>query len=153
MSEAGVPPGVPLPTMRPMNGSTQRMAAINNQQDATRSQSNLINAMSGGKYGGKHGGKYGGKYGRKYKGGFVYPQNTTLYKETGGNSQTTVAVTNKLAVVQSQNHANGVFDSAAQSGGRRRRTRTRTRTHRRSHRRARTHRRSQRSRSRRRHRA
>ena len=136
-----VPEGVSLATMRPMNGSSQRMAAINNQQDAVRTQSNLITAMSGGKHGRKHR--------RKYKGGFIYPQNTTLYKDPGGDSQSAVAVTNKLAVVQSQYYSNGVYDSAAQSGGRRRaRTHHRRRTthRRRTHRRTRTHRRSHRKR-------
>jgi hypothetical protein len=102
---ASPPPGITLATMQPMNGSSQRMAAINNQNASNNYQNNLINAT-------------GGK--RKYKGGFSYPQNKTMYQEVGGDGQTTSSISNKLAVAQSQNHANGVFDADAQQGGRRR---------------------------------
>jgi hypothetical protein len=113
------PPGVSLATMQPMNGSSQRMAAINNQNASSNYQNNLINAT-------------GGR--RKYKGGFVNPQNRPLYQEVGGNGQGTASITDNLAMVQSQNYANGVFDATAQQGGRhRRKTRRRVRGgHRRS---------------------
>ena len=100
------PPGVSLATMQPMNGSSQRMAAINNQNASSNYQNNLINAT-------------GGR--RKYKGGFVNPQNRPLYQEVGGNGQGTASITDNLAMVQSQNYANGVFDATAQQGGRHRR--------------------------------
>lgn len=103
---ASPPPGITLATMQPMNGSSQRMAAINNQNASINYQNKLINAT-------------GGR--RKYKGGFVSPQNTTIYKDVGGNGQTTASISNKLAVAQSQNYANGVFDASTQKGGRRRR--------------------------------
>ena len=102
---ASPPPGITLATMQPMNGSSQRMAAINNQHASNNYQNNLINAT-------------GGR--RKYKGGFFYPQNKPIYQEVGGDGQTTSSISNKLAVAQSQNHANGVFDIAAQQGGRHR---------------------------------
>jgi hypothetical protein len=108
------PPGVSLATIQPMNGSSQRIAAINNQNASSNYQNNLINAT-------------GGR--RKYKGGFVYPQNKPVYTEVGGNGQTTASISNNLAVAQSQNYANGVFDVAAQQGGRnRRKTRRRLRS-------------------------
>ena len=97
------PPGITLATMQPMNGSSPRMAAINNQNASNNYQNNLINAT-------------GGR--RKYKGGFVNPQNKAIYQEVGGNGQTTASISNNLAVAQSQNYANGVFDTAAQQGGR-----------------------------------
>ena len=98
------PPGITLATMQPMNGSSQRMAAINNQTASINYQNNLINATTGGR--------------RKYKGGFVNPQNKAIYQEVGGPGQTTSSISNNLAVAQSQNYANGVFDTAAQQGGR-----------------------------------
>ncbi len=108
------PPGVTLATMQPMNGSSQRMAAINNQNASSNYQNNLINAT-------------GGR--RKYKGGFINPQNKPAYQEVGGDGQTTASISNNLAVAQSQNYANGVFDSSAQQGGRyRRKTRRRVRS-------------------------
>jgi len=108
------PPGITLATMQPMNGSSQRMAAINNQTASNNYQNNLINST-------------GGR--RKYKGGFVNPQNKAIYQEVGGPGQTTASISNNLAVVQSQNYANGVFDTAAQQGGRyRRKTRRQSRS-------------------------
>ena len=112
------PPGITLATMQPMNGSSQRMAAINNQTASINYQNNLINAT-------------GGR--RKYKGGFVNPQNKAIYQEVGGPGQTTSSISNNLAVAQSQNYANGVFDTAAQQGGRyRRKTRRRAQSRSRS---------------------
>ena len=103
-----VPEGVTLATMQPMNGSSQRMAAINNQNDRINFQQRLT-ALSGGRK-------------KKYKGGFVYPQNRPMYVEVGGEGQTSTSISNRLATVQAQNNANGVFDSqASQQGGRRRR--------------------------------
>lgn len=114
------PPGITLATMQPMNGSSQRMAAINNQSASNNYQNNLINATGGQ---------------RKYKGGFVNPQNKAIYQEVGGNGQTTASISNNLAVAQSQNYANGVFDTAAQQGGRyRRKTRRQVRSRSRSRR-------------------
>ena len=124
------PPGVSLATMQPMNGSSQRMAAINNQNASSNYQKNLINAT-------------GGR--RKYKGGFVNPQNRPLYQEVGGNGQGTASITDNLAMVQSQNYANGVFDVTAQQGGRlRRKTRRQVRRRSRSRNQSRSRRRSQR---------
>ena len=114
MSSPSPPTGVTLATMQPMNGSSQRMAAINNQNASSNYQNNLINAT-------------GGR--RKYKGGFINPQNKPAYQEVGGDGQTTASISNKLALAQSQNYANGVFDSSAQQGGRhRRKTRRRVRS-------------------------
>lgn len=107
---ASPPPGITLATMQPMNGSSQRMAAINNQQASINYQNNLINATGGRK--------------QQYKGGFINPQNKAIYPDVGGPGQTTAGISNKLAVAQSQNYANGVFDTATQKGGRLRRKST-----------------------------
>ena len=150
-----IPEGVSLATMQPMNGSSPRMAAINNQADSNNYQNNLINAIGGRGRKSCSCSRRGRKScscsrrgrkscscsrrGRKtcscsrrrrrktYKGGFPYPQNKPLYSECGGAGQTTVDVTNKLAVTQSQNSANGVFDKNALQGGRSRRRRTKSR--------------------------
>ena len=130
-----IPEGVSLATMQPMNGSSPRMAAINNQADSNNYQNNLINAIGGrgrkscscSRRGRKTCSCSRRRRRKTYKGGFPYPQNKPLYSECGGAGQTTVDVTNKLAVTQSQNSANGVFDKNALQGGRSRRRRTKSR--------------------------
>ena len=105
-----LPSGVSLVKMQSMNGSTPQNAAFNTMQQRNNLLSNLNNAVSG-----------GGKTRRKYKGGnWVAPQIRTIYTDVGGPGQTATAVSAKLSSVQAQNYANGVFDSAAQQGGRRR---------------------------------
>ena len=95
-----------------MNGTTPQNAAFNNMQESNNTLNRLTNAVSGGRR----------RHRRKYKGGnWVAPQIRPLYKEVGGDGQTTVDTSSKLAAVQAQNTSYGKFDSLAQQGGRYRR--------------------------------
>jgi hypothetical protein len=114
-----VPKGVTLANVQPMNGSTPQNAAFNNMKANNHTLASLTNAVSGG--GTRR--RTRRRTRQKYKGGsWVAPQIRPIYQEVGGAGQTTIGVSNKLASVQAQNHANGVFDSTTiQQGGRRRR--------------------------------
>lgn len=103
--------GILYPTVSAMSAGTPRDSAIANQESASKSQAQLINAVGGRR-----------RYKSKKGGATVaVPQFQMSYQPTGGPGQNPNSVIKDNASVSTQSEANAVYDKyATQKGGKRR---------------------------------
>jgi len=99
MSNNNLPPGLLLPSIKGMYGTSPRDDAYL----TTIHNNSKLASLSG--IGG------GVKKIRKYSGGFVNPQLPTIYNEIGASGKNVNDIHNKLSTISTQNFSNAMYDS------------------------------------------